>query len=164
MDLDQQRIEASINESLGVRHIRQQIAAAESELEQAYKALGDLPRSIRNEMLERHEQRLEALLQREVELVAQARRAAEGELKREQVHNLRLEAAPLLERSAKCLEIVCEHLERALRIEADAARCGGSVFTERVDRSLIAALVPAMEFDETRGTWSLKRRPVTASN
>jgi hypothetical protein len=95
---------------------------------------------------------------------APTRRAAEGELKREQVHHLQLEATPLLRQAAQCLATAHENLERALRIEVDAARCGGSVFTERVDRSLIAALVPAMEFDETRGTWSLRRRPVTASN
>lgn len=155
--LDKSRLESKINASLGVQHIRVQIEQAEAELERAHAALSDLPSSVRYELLERQEQALEALLQREQKLLAQARNTAEGELRAEQVENLRMEAAPLLQRCAKALEIVRQELTKVAQIEAEARANGGSVMSERFDRTTIDFFVPQLIHDQRRGTWTLKR-------
>lgn len=155
--LDKSRLESKIKASLGVQHIRVQIEQAEAELERAHTALRDLPASLRYDLLERQEQALEALLQREQKLLAQARKTAEGELRAEQVENLRMEAAPLLQRCAKALDIVRHELIKVARIEAEARANGGSVMSERFDKGSIEFFVPQLTHDQSRGTWTLKR-------
>jgi hypothetical protein len=155
--LDESRIASKIKASLGVQHIRVQIEQAEAELERAHAALADLPRSVRFDMLDRQEEALEALLQREAKLLAQARSTAEKELRAERVESLRVEAAPLLERAAKCLDIVRSELAKVVTIEAEARTNGGRVMSEGLDQSSIAFFVPSLTYDKVRGTWLLKR-------
>ncbi|MEB3167713.1 MAG: hypothetical protein VKK97_03175 [Synechococcaceae cyanobacterium] len=157
MDFDAKRIEASVNTSLGVIDIRRRIGAAEAELEKGYAALSDLPRSLRGELMERHEQRLESLLQREKELVAQARRTAEAELRRERLESLRIEAAPLLERVEKNLGFIRESLSKVAAIEREARGLGGRVMTEAFDKTTIDFFVPKLTYQRERSTWLLKR-------
>jgi hypothetical protein len=112
LSLDESRINSKIQASLGVQHIRVQIQQAEAELEKAHAALAELPKSVRYDLLARQENALEALYQREVELTAQARKTAERELQAERVESLKIEAAPLLERAAKNLELMVEDLRQ----------------------------------------------------
>ena len=157
LSLDESRINSKIQASLGVQHIRVQIQQAEAELVKAHAALADLPKSVRYDLLARQENALEALLQREVELTAQARKTAERELQGERVQSLRIEAAPLLERAAKNLEIMRSDLAKVARIEAEARANGGSVMSEAFDKGSIDYFIPHLVFDRVRGTWLLKR-------
>lgn len=157
MDLDAKRIEASIACSLGVIDIRRRIVEAEAELEKGYAALDDLPRSLRCELMERHEQRLESLLQREQELIAQARRSAEAELRHERLESLRIEAAPLLERVEKNLVFIRESLSKVAAIEREARGLGGRVMTEAFDKASVDFFVPSLTYQPERCTWLLKR-------
>lgn len=164
LSLDESRINSKIQASLGVQHIRVQIQQAEAELEKAHAALADLPRSVRFDMLSRQENALEALYQREVELTAQARKTAERELQAERVESLRIEAAPLLERAAKNLELMVEDLRKVARIEADARANGGSIMSEPLGGAVIRRYIPMLTFNKAIGTWTLKHRPVTLSD
>jgi len=157
LSLDESWINSKIQASLGVQHIRVQIQQAEAELEKAHAALAELPKSVRYDLLARQENALEALLQREVELTAQARKTAERELQAERVESLKIEAAPLLERAAKNLEIMRSDLAKVARIEAEARANGGSVMSEAFDKNSINFFIPHLVFDRVRGTWLLKR-------
>jgi hypothetical protein len=157
LSLDESRINSKIQASLGVQHIRVQIQQAKAELEKAHAALADLPKSVRYDLLARQENALEALHQREVELTAQARKTAERELQAERVESLRIEAAPLLERAAKNLEIMRSDLAKVARIEAEARANGGRVMSEAFDKGSIDFFIPHLVFDRVRGTWLLKR-------
>jgi hypothetical protein len=157
LSLDESRINSKIQASLGVQHIRVQIEQAEAELEKAHAALADLPRSVRFDMLSRQENALEALYQREVDLTAQARKTAERELQAERVESLRIEAAPLLERTAKNLEIMRSDLAKVARIEAEARTNGGRVMSDAFDKSSIEFFIPKLTLDPARGTWTFKR-------
>lgn len=155
--LDESRIQSKIQSSLGVQHLRLQIEQAEADLERSHAALADLPRSVRLDLLSRQEEALEALLQREAKLVSQARQSSERELQAERVESLRIEAAPLLERAAKCLAIVREDLSRVVLIEAEARANRGRVMSDAFDKTSIAFHIPELTFEEGRGTWLLKR-------
>jgi hypothetical protein len=155
--LDQTRINSKIQSSLGVQHIRVQIQQAEAELEKAHTALADLPVSVRCDLLARQENALEALYKREEALTAQARKTAEGELRAERVDSLRVEAAPLLERAQKCLEIVRAELTKVAAIEREAHANGGTVMSEAFDQDSINYFIPKLELEPRRGTWRLQR-------
>lgn len=155
--LDESRIESKIRSSLGVQHIRLQIEQAEADLERSHAALADLPRSVRLDLLSRQEEALEALLQREAKLVAQARQSAERELQAERVESLRIEAAPLLARAEKCLAIAREELLRVGRIDSEARANRGRVMAEPLDKAAIDFHLGKLIHDSARGTWSLSR-------
>ena len=163
LTLDESRISSKIKASLGVQHIRVQIQQAEAELERAHAALADMPKSLRYDLLARQENALEDLLQREAKLVAQARRTAEAELRAERLLDLRMEAEPLLKRAAKNLEIMKDDLAKVAKIEAEARANGGRVMSEAFGMETIRRYIPMLVFEEARGTWSLKSRPVTYS-
>jgi len=155
--LDESRINSKIQASLGVQHIRIQIQQAEAELERADAALTELPAGLRRDLLAKYEGALQKLYDRERHLVAQARRTAEGEIKAERVESLRIEAAPLLERAAKNLEIMRIDLAKVAKIEAEARGNGGRVMSEPFDRGSIDFYIPQLTHDRARGTWQFKR-------
>lgn len=157
LSLDESRINSKIQASLGVQHIRVQIQQAEAEIEQAETALADLPASLQREMLAKHYTALGKLRLREDELIAQARRTAEAELRAERVDSLRIEAAPLLERASKNLDSMRSDLAKVAAIEREARVNGGSVMTEAFDKAVIDYFIPRLVFDKSRGTWLLKR-------
>ena len=154
---DESRIASKIKASLGVQHIRVQIEQAEAELERAHAALSDLPQALRFDLLARQEEALEALYQREVKLREQARKTAEGELRAERLESLRIEAAPLLERCAKTLEILRTELAKVARIEADARANGGRIMSEAFDKSSIDFFIPVLTYEHARGSWLMRR-------
>jgi hypothetical protein len=155
--LDESRIHSKIQSSLGVQHIRIEIEQAEAEIERADAALADLPDSIRRDLLAKPEAVLKGLYARETQLVAQARRTAEGELRAELVDDLRMEAEPMLKRAARNLEIMKDDLAKVAKIEAEARANGGRVMTEALDQSAIAYFIPTLTYEKGRGTWLLKR-------
>lgn len=155
--LDESRINSKIKASLGVQHIRIQIQQAEAELERADAALADLPAGLRRDLLSRHDDALQKLYDREKALVAQARRAAERELRDERLESLRIEAAPLLERASKNLEIMKADLAKVARIEAEARTNGGRVMSEAFDQTLIDFFIPTLSYSPASGTWAIKR-------
>lgn len=157
LSLDDSRINSKIQASLGVQHIRVQIQQAEAEIEQAETALADLPASLQREMLAKHYTTLGKLRLREDELIAQARRTAEAELRAERVDSLRIEAAPLLERASKNLDSMRSDLAKVAAIEREARVNGGSVMTEAFDKAVIDYFIPRLVFEKSRGTWLLKR-------
>jgi|LauGreDrversion4_2_1035121.scaffolds.fasta_scaffold195696_2 hypothetical protein len=157
LSLDESRINSKIQASLGVQHIRVQIQQAEAEIEQAETALADLPASLQREMLAKHYTALGKLRLREDELIAQARRTAEAELRAERVDSLRIEAAPLLERASKNLDSMRSDLAKVAAIEREARVNGGSVMTEAFDKAVIDYFIPRLVFEKSRGTWLLKR-------
>ena len=157
LSFDESRIKSKIQASLGVQHIRVQIETAEAELEKADAALADLPNSLRRNLLEQAENRLDGLYRREKELLAQARRTAEGELKAERLQSLRTEAAPILERASKCLSIACDELRKAANIEREARANGGRIMSEAFDQNAIDYFVPQLTYEQRRGTWRLTR-------
>ena len=157
LSLDESRINSKIQASLGVQHIRVKIQQAETEIEQAETALADLPASLQREMLAKHYTALGKLRLREDELIAQARRTAEAELRAERVDSLRIEAAPLLERASKNLDIMRSDLAKVAAIEREARVNGGSVMTEAFDKAVIDYFIPRLVFEKSRGTWLLKR-------
>lgn len=157
LSLDESRINSKIQASLGVQHIRVQIQQAEAEIEQAETALADLPASLQREMLAKHYTALGKLRLREDELIAQARRTAEAELRAERVDSLRIEAAPLLERASKNLDSMRSDLAKVAAIEREARVNGGSVMTEAFDKAVIDYFIPRLVFDKSSGTWLLKR-------
>jgi hypothetical protein len=157
LSLDERRINSKIQASLGVQHIRLQIQQAEAEIEQAETALADLPVSLQREMLAKHYTALGKLRLREAELIAQARRTAEAELRRERVDSLRIEAAPLLERASKNLDIMRSDLAKVAAIEREARINGGRVMSEAFDQAVIDYYIPQLALDRVRGTWLLKR-------
>lgn len=157
LSLDESRINSKIQASLGVQHIRVQIQQAEAEIEQAETALADLPASLQREMLAKHYNALGKLRLRADELIAQARRTAEAELRAERVDSLRIEAAPLLERASKNLDIMRSDLAKVAAIEREARINGGSVMTEAFDKTVIDYFIPRLVFEKRRGTWLLKR-------
>ena len=157
MNFDAKRVEDSISRSLGVIAIRAEIANAEAEMQQAILAVRDMPKSLQQQLLERLEKRLVSLDEREQVLVAQARKTAEAELRRERVESLRIEAAPLLERASKCLDIIRTSLAQVAAIEAEARANGGRVMTDAFDKSSVDYFIPHLKLDSIRGTWSLTR-------
>lgn len=157
LSLDESRINSKIQASLGVQHIRVRIQQAEAEIEQAETALADLPASLQREMLAKHYNALGKLRLRADELIAQARRTAEAELRAERVDSLRIEAAPLLERASKNLDIMRSDLAKVAAIEREARINGGSVMTEAFDKTVIDYFIPRLVFEKRRGTWLLKR-------
>lgn len=157
LSLDESRINSKIQASLGVQHIRIQIQQAEAEIEQAETALADLPASLQREMLAKHYAALGKLRLREDELIAQARRTAEAELRRERVESLRIEAAPLLERASKNLDIMRSDLAKVAAIEREARANGDRVMSEAFDQAVIDYYIPRLVFEKSRGTWLLKR-------
>ena len=155
--LDESRIHSKIQSSLGVQHIRIEIEQAEAEIERADAALADLPDSIRRDLLAKPEAVLKGLYARETQLVAQARRTAEGELRAELVDDLRMEAEPMLKRAARNLEIMKDDLAKVAKIEAEARANGGRVMSEAFDQTSIAYFIPTLTYEKGRGTWLLKR-------
>lgn len=160
---EESRINSKIQSSLGVQHIRVQIEQMEAELERAEASLADLPASVRLDLLAKPEAALRSLYEREAKLLAQARRTAEAELRAERVDDLRMEAAPLLKRAAKNLEIMKDDLAKVAKIEAEARANGGRVMTEDFGMESVRRYIPMLVFEEGRGTWTLKSRPVTYS-
>ena len=156
LGFDESRIESKIKQSLGVQHLRAQIAAKEAEIAQVHAALHDLPASVLDGLTKPHDDALEALLQREQQLVAQARATAIGELKAERVRSLQIEAVPLLERAAKLLETVRADLRKVAAIERDARANGGQLMTESFDESSIAFFIPKLKRGP-RDLWNLTR-------
>lgn len=157
LSLDESRINSKIQASLGVQHIRVQIQQAEAEIEQAETALAELPAGIRRDLLAKNRAALAKLRAREDELVAQARRGAERELRAERVESLRIEAAPLLERASKNLDIMRSDLAKVAAIEREARANGGRVMSEAFDQAVIDYFIPRLVFEKSRGTWLLKR-------
>jgi hypothetical protein len=140
-----------------VQHIRVHIQQVEAKIEQAETALADLPAILQREMLAKHYAALGKLRLREDELVAQARRTAEAELRRERVDSLRIEAAPLLERASNNLDIMRSDLAKVAAIEREARINGGRVMSEAFDQAVIDYFIPRLVFEKSRGTWLLKR-------
>lgn len=157
LSLDESRINSKIKASLGVQHIRLQIEQAEAEIAAAETALAELPASLRRDLLAKHDGALQKLYDREKDLIAQARRTAEAELRRERLDSLRIEAAPLLERASKNLELMRADLAKVAAIEREARANGGRVMSEAFDQAVIDYFIPRLVFEKSRGTWLLKR-------
>jgi hypothetical protein len=155
--LDESRIRNKVQATKEVQCLRAKVEQAEAELEQAHLALSQLPPSYRADLLAKPEGALQALRQRETEVLDEARKRAERELQAEHVESLRTEAKPLLDRAAKNLEFVRESLRKVISIEAEARANGGRVMSEGLDTSSIAFFIPQLIYQPDRGTWLLKR-------
>jgi hypothetical protein len=154
---DESLIKTKVQATLEVQYLRAKVEQAEAELEQVHLALSQLPSSYRADLLAKQEGALEALHQKETEVLVQARTRAKSELQAEHVESLRIEAMPLLERAAKNLEFVRESLRKVVNIKAEARENGGRVMSEGLDTSSIAFFVPQLVYQPERRTWLLKR-------
>lgn len=151
---EQSRIEAAVAESLGVIHIRQQIAEKEQEIEQIEKKMADMPTILIKDVLKRPKEQLIDLFVREEALVSRATKAVKEQIREEKIQEARAEAAEKLNAALRAYRTLEMCLSDAIYLDREMRRkLGAGVFAHQIDHGLITRCTGSLT--ERDGLWTL---------
>ena len=154
---EQSRIEAAIASSLGVIHIRQQIAEKEQEIEQIEKKMSDMPKILIKDVLKRPKEQLIDLFVREEKLVNRATEAVKEEIRKEKIREARAEAAEKLNAAVRAYRTVEMCLSDAIFLHRELQRKhGASIFSHAIDHGLIERCTGSLT--QRDGVWTLSAK------
>ena len=155
---EQSRIEAAVAESLGVIHVRQQIAEKEQEIEQIEKKMADMPRILIKDVLKRPKEQLFDLYEREEKLISRATDAVKAQIRAEKIQQARAEASEKLETAVRAYRTLEMCLTDAVYLDRELQRKhGASVFSHAIDHGLIERCTGNLTQRED-GRWTLSAK------